>query len=249
MDSIAIELKNVTKIFNVNKQNSIYSTLKNLRSKNSGLKKIIAIDNLSLSIKKGETIGLIGLNGGGKTTLLRLIGGIYSPDSGTINIVGRIAPLLQIGTGFNAEFNAKENIVIYGMLLGLKKNEIESKVETILDFAELKRFRNLKLKNYSSGMKAKLGFSTAIQINPEILLVDEVLSVGDAAFQQKSFEAFLSFKKNNKTIVLTTHNINTISKVADRVVLLDGGKLVNTGKPDEIIPIYNEIVKSKKAKN
>lgn len=242
MESV-IKVENVTKTFEINKRRLI-PRIKNSNKQDSNQKRIVALDKISFTINKGETIGLIGLNGSGKTTLLRLISGIYPPDSGSINVIGQLAPLLQIGIGFNEDLDAEENIIMYGMLLGLTKFEIKAKINKIIEFAELEKFRNMKLKNFSTGMRARLGFSTALEINPDILLVDEVLSVGDAAFREKSFQSFLSFKKNHKTIVYTTHNINMISELSDRVILIDHGKLVKIGKPNEVIPVYQEIIQA-----
>ncbi|MDH3501137.1 MAG: sulfotransferase [Nitrosopumilus sp.] len=243
MNSIAIQLSNVSKKFDLNKNKNI-SKKSHLPNKPSN--QILALDNISLTIEKGETIGIIGLNGSGKTTLLRTISGIYQPDSGSVVINGYLAPLLQIGTGFKKELDAEENILIYGLLLGLTKNEIKKKIDGIIKFAELEKFRKLKLKDYSTGMRSRLAFSTAIQINPDILLVDEVLAVGDAVFKEKSFEVFLNFKKQKKTIVYTTHSINMISDLSDRVILIDKGKILKIGKPKEVISHYDELVKSYK---
>jgi len=185
----------------------------------------------------------LGPNGSGKTTLLRIISEIYKQDSGKININGRVAPLLQIGTGFNPEFDATDNIRIYGMLLGFSKQEINAKISKIIEFAELEEFTNMKLKNYSVGMRARLGFSTALQVNPDILLVDEVLAVGDEAFRKKSFDEFINFKKENKTIVFTTHNLNWVLQFADRAVLLLKGKIIKIGHPEEVISKYKEILR------
>jgi len=191
LESVAIELQNVSKAFNINQKG-----LSNIFDSKNKENQFVALDNISFTILKGETVGLMGLNGSGKTTLLRIISSIYSPDSGSIKVNGNIAPLLQIGTGFNPEFSAAENILQYGMLLGFSKSEIKAKIDGIIKFAELEKFKNLQLKHYSTGMRAKLGFATALQVDPDILLVDEVLSVGDEAFREKSFQAFLEFKKS-----------------------------------------------------
>ena len=242
METVAVELKNVTKTFYMNRQRGIFDILKDSNGKNQNIK-FTALDNLSFSINKGETIGLMGLNGSGKTTLLRIISGIYPPDSGNVVIKGKMAPLLQIGIGFNNELNAEENIIIYGMLLGLSKLEAKLKIDKIIEFAELEKFRNLKLQNYSTGMRARLGFATALEVNPDILLVDEVLSVGDDVFRKKSFEAYLSFKKNHKTIIFATHALKMIEELSDRAILMDKGKIIKFGIPSEVIPVYREIIK------
>lgn len=243
MNSTVIQLSNVSKKFDLsNKKN----TLKITQKTNNFSNQILALDNISLTIEKGETIGVIGLNGSGKTTLLRIISGVYQPDSGSVLVNGYLAPLLQIGTGFKEELNAEENIVMYGLLLGFTKNEIKKKINDIIKFAELEKFHKLKLKDYSAGMRSRLAFSTAIQINPDILLVDEILAVGDAVFKEKSFKAFLEFKKQNKTIIYTTHNINMILDLSDRVILINQGRILKIGKPKDVISYYHEMIASHK---
>jgi len=230
LETNAIVIKNITKKFFIKNYN---------RSENSNV--LVALNNVSFSIPKGKTIGIIGSNGSGKTTLLRIISGIYLPDHGTVEINGKIAPLLQIGTGFNGELNARENIIVYGLLLGFTKSEISEKIKPIIEFAELEKFAVMKLKHYSAGMKVRLAFSTALQVNPDILLVDEVLAVGDMSFQKKSLEAFLTFKNENKTILFTSHNLQMISKICDHVLLLNNGELLMEGKPDEVIRLFKEL--------
>jgi len=238
--AVAIELNNISKIFNVKLRNASSS----LRSDNSPNNKLVALSDVSLSISKGETVALLGLNGSGKTTLLRIISGIYKTDSGSVNVNGRLAPLLQIGIGFNVELDAIDNIRMYGMLLGFSKKEIESKIDDILDFADLQKFSIMKIKDFSAGMRARLGFATAFQINPDILLVDEVLAVGDEVFRQKSFKEFVRFKENGKTIVFTTHNLNWILKLADKAILLSEGKVVKIGPPKDVLEIYQTLIKN-----
>jgi len=238
MSQPIIKINNVSKKFTSLAKKDSISTKKHHNV-------LLALDNVSLTVNPGETISLIGLNGSGKTTLLRIISGIYKPDSGTIEVKGKMAPLLQIGTGFKEELNAEENIIMYGILLGFSKKEIQEKVDSIIKFAELDRFRKEKLKNFSNGMKSRLGFSTALKIDSDILLIDEVLSVGDAPFRKKSFNAFLDFKKQKKTIIFTGHNIKTIQEISDRVALLHEGKILKIGKPDEIAELYEEIIKTK----
>jgi len=239
MEEDAVIVEKVTKLFKINKKKSFFGN-----HKNSSV--ITALDDISFTIKKGEMLGIMGLNGSGKTTLLRTIAGIYKPNFGSIKVKGIMAPLLQIGTGFNPELNASENIIMYGMLLGLKKQEIKKRTDSIIEFAELGQFSEMKLKNYSSGMRARLAFSSALQVNPDILLVDEVLAVGDKSFREKSFDEFLSFKKSGKTILYTTHSTEKISQLADKVLILNKGKVVFFGNPNEAIQKYEEIVKNKR---
>jgi len=243
LESVIVE--NLTKTFNLKKPKGISNIAKNLKSQSQESGKLVALDNISFKVSKGEVLGIIGLNGSGKTTLLRIIAGIYMPTSGMIQVNGRLAPLLQIATGFNQELVARENIVLYGMLLGIPKSKIEQKVDSIIEFAELEKFSEMKLLHYSSGMSARLAFSTALEIDPDILLIDEILAVGDIAFKEKSFDAILSFKKKGKTILFTSHSKNMISKLADRALLLQRGKLVTIGKTEEVIKQYDEIAKNK----
>ena len=233
-----IKLENVTKSFTFKSEN-IQSRFSNIFSQ-SQKTKITALDNITLDIKKGEVIAVIGRNGSGKTTLLRTIAGIYEPDSGNIVINGTVAPLLHIGTGFHEELNSKENILMSGLLMGIKKDEIIQKTNGIIEYAELKKFAGMKLKHYSTGMRARLAFSLALRMNPDIFLVDEILAVGDMKFQEKSFKSFVSFKEKNKTIVLVTHNIGPQLKIADRVVLMDRGKIIMIGDTDHVVKKYIE---------
>jgi len=244
MTSIGIKVENVTKIFSFDKPEGLLQYLKKFFENSKSKKKLIAIENISFEVSNGEVLGIIGKNGSGKTTLLRTVAGIYVPNSGTVNISGRMSPLLQIGTGFQEELIAKENIVISAMFSGIPKDEIKQKVERIIEFAELEKFSKTKLKHYSSGMRARLAFSTAIQMNPDILLVDEILSVGDMGFSKKSYEKFLSFKKEGKTIVFASHDLEAIKQVADRVLLIDKGKVVMISKPEKAIEKYIEIINS-----
>jgi len=231
MDEESITVKNLNKTFFIKNH---------LTQKNE---KLEVLKDISFSVKTGEIVGILGRNGAGKTTLLRIISGVYKPDSGTVKTKGVLAPLLQVGTGFQDELEPKDNIIIYGLLLGIKKNLIKSKVNKILKFAELEKFENVKLKHFSSGMRARLGFSTALELKPDILLVDEILSVGDLAFSKKSYNEFLKFKKNNKTILFTSHNLNAIADLSDRVLLLENGSIIASGPPEQVIPIYEELIK------
>jgi len=192
--------------------------------------------------------GIIGQNGSGKSTLLRLIAGIYDPDHGSVEIKGNLAPLIQIGTGFNNELNAAENIMMSGMLYGLEKKTINTKIPKIIEFAELDKFTGMKLKHYSSGMKARLAFSTVLELEPDILLVDEVLSVGDLSFREKSYNAFQKFTKGGKTVLYTSHNLEMIPKLCNRVLLLDNGKVITIGNPEYVIKKYRDLIASRQSK-
>ncbi|MGH1566619.1 MAG: ABC transporter ATP-binding protein [Nitrosopumilus sp.] len=203
---------------------------------------IYALNNISFSLEKGQILGIIGRNGSGKTTLLRTISGIYNATSGNITVNGKLAPVLQIGIGFRNEISCVENIIMYGLLLGLQKNEIKNKINSILEFADLKDFARMKLKFFSSGMRTRLAFATAMQIKSEIFLVDEILAVGDMGFKQKSFDEFMRLKKEGKTIIHTTHNLSAVERFSDKVLFLDKGKQIDIGEPKEIVTKYKKYI-------
>lgn len=240
MDEIAVECENISKSFKLDMSQGFKKMVRYM-STSIVPKNLTALNEISLTVKKGEILGIIGRNGSGKTTLLRIIAGIYKPDSGKVKVNGKLSPLLQLGIGFHGNLVARENIVMNGMLLGLSKSEIQGKVDNILEFAGLQHFSELKLKQYSSGMRARLAFSTAMQVDADILLVDEILAVGDKEFAEKSWKTFLSFKQNNKTILHTTHNLPKAMEFSDRLLLLDKGKIVMIGEPKEVIKKYDEI--------
>lgn len=239
-DSVIV--KNVTKTFNINKTKGIGNLLKHFRTSKQKNFYLKALDGISFSVPTGEVLGIIGLNGSGKSTLLRTVAGMYKPDFGSVTINGKLSPLLQIGIGFHGDLTAKENVVMNGMLLGITKNEMKKKVNDIIDYAELNDFENTKLKLFSSGMRARLAFSTLIQVDSEIILLDEILAVGDAKFSEKSQDAIRSFTKNGKTILIASHNMKMISDLSDRVLFLDHGKIMKLGKPNEVIHSYNEMI-------
>ena len=184
-----------------------------------------ALENIDLEISSGETVGIIGNNGAGKSTILGLFAGVLKPTSGQINIKGRLAPLLELGAGFHPELSGLENIILNGVLLGMLKEEVEEKTDLIIAFSELEEFMDQPIRTYSSGMLARLGFSVAVHSDPDILLVDEVLAVGDQDFQKKCIEKMLGFKKNGKTIVFVSHNVEEIKRVCDRVIWIENKKI------------------------
>ena len=230
MSKDSIIVKNLVKTF---------KAPKNFKNKSN---LIYALNDISFSLEKGQILGIIGKNGSGKTTLLRTISGIYNPTSGNITVNGKLAPVLQIGIGFRNEISSIENIIMYGLLLGLEKDEIKDKVNTILEFADLKEFARMKLKYFSSGMRTRLAFATAMQIKSEIFLVDEILAVGDMDFKEKSFNEFMRLKKEGKTIIHTTHNLSAVERFSDKVLFLDKGKQVEIGDPKEVIAKYKKYI-------
>jgi len=239
MENPAVIVNQISKTFKINKHSGISQLFQKRSVSNQNT--LVALDNISFTVNRGEILGIIGLNGSGKTTLLRTIAGVYKPDSGSIRINGSLSPLMQLGPGFQRDLAARENIIMNGMLLGISKSEIEQKVDSILHYAELEKFSKMKLKHYSTGMRARLAFAISMQIDPDILLIDEIQAVGDKNFKKKSFETFLSLKNNKKTIIHATHNLERLSEFSDRLLLLDQGKMIMLGKPEEIIKRYEEI--------
>ncbi len=240
MDDAVLTLEHVTKKFRVyhEKKNTFFEYLTSMFDREKHFEELLALKDVSLSLRKGEMLGVVGPNGSGKTTLLRLMAGIYRPDVGRIVRNGIVTPLLQLGAGFNPDLTARDNIVLYGIILGFSRREITQKIEDITHFAELEKFADTKLKHFSSGMYARLAFSTAIQVDPEILLVDEVLSVGDESFQRKSIEAFLSFKRRGKSIVYVSHALESVKQLCDRAVFLHNGAIASEGDPKKVVDEY-----------
>ena len=199
-----------------------------------------ALQDVSFSIERGEFFGIFGPNGSGKSTLLRILAGIYVPDAGRVRVTGRLSPFIELGVGFNFELNARDNIRVNCALAGLTADEVDARFDEILAFAELERFVDQKLKNYSSGMLMRLAYSIAIQIPFDILLLDEVLAVGDQSFQEKCFATFEEFKRDGKTVILVTHDLPLLSRFADRVLLLEHGVVSGVGPFDELVDAYRE---------
>jgi ABC-type polysaccharide/polyol phosphate transport system ATPase subunit len=238
----AIMVEDVDKTFRVPRQ--LYSTFKEralhpFRSRE--FDELRALDGVSLTIPRGEFFGIVGRNGSGKSTLLKCLAGIYEADSGTITVDGKLSPFIELGVGFNMDLTARENVLINAILLGLTPREARRRFDDIIAFAELEEFLDLKLKNYSSGMHVRLAFAVATQTDAEVLLIDEVLAVGDAAFQQKCFRQFRELKAAGRTIVLVTHDMQAVERFCDRAMLIERGQVVDVGDPHLIARAYNEI--------
>lgn len=204
----------------------------------STYEKLYALHNVNLKIDKGEFLGVIGKNGSGKSTLLKLVAKVLEPTSGRVSVKANVAPFLELGIGFQGELTVKDNIFLYSALLGMNQREVMDKFEQIIEFSGLKRFIDAKLKNLSSGMQVRLGFSITVSIDCPILLVDEVLAVGDIDFQQKCYDSFKSFKKNGRTIIFVSHDLAAIESFCDRVILLENGQIKRQGHPAEILANY-----------
>src|SRR5215469_1273257 len=199
-----------------------------------------ALKHISFRVLKGQMIGILGRNGSGKSTLLKIAAGVYTPTSGRVRVHGSTAPLIELGAGFHHELTGRENILLNGLLLGLTKNQIREREERIIDFAELGDFIDSPIKQYSSGMYMRLAFSVATEIEPEILIVDEILGVGDAGFQQKCITRIEDFRNRGKTIVYVSHSMSSVQQLCTRALLLHQGVLVKDGSPDEVLEKYNE---------
>lgn len=201
-----------------------------------------ALKNVSFSINKGDRLGILGLNGAGKSTLLKVIAGVFKPTEGTVIKKGRIVPLLELGAGFDMQYTGKENIFLYGSVLGFSKKYLESKYEEIVAFSELGRFIDVPLKNYSSGMKSKLGFSIATIAEPDILILDEVLSVGDAKFRKKSEAKIMQMMANGTTVLFVSHSLEQVKRICNKAIILEHGKLIADGLVEEVAPVYEKII-------
>ena len=234
--SVAIRVKDLTKKYKLYQKRS--ERLANVLGKEKNIKEFYALKGVSFEISKGECVGIIGHNGAGKSTLLKLLTGVAFPTSGEIEINGRLASMLELGSGFNPELTGMENIYFNGSLNGLTKEEIDGKLKEILDFADIGNFIEQPVKNYSSGMFARLAFAVAINVDPDILIVDEILSVGDVGFQVKCMEKFNEFKKKGKTILYVSHGLSTVKKFCDRAIWLQKGEVVDDGNSVIVVERY-----------
>jgi len=238
-----IEVKNLSKIYKIphERKNTLFETILGYVKNQMDWESFYALKDINLKIQAGEIIGLIGKNGSGKTTLLKILSGITFPSKGSFSIKGKVAPFLSLGIGFHHELTAKENLYLYGAVLGLSRQKVKNRLEKILDFAGVKKFQDMKLKNFSSGMQARLAFAMMIQTNPEILLVDEIFAVGDKDFRPKCISYFKEHKTKGKTVIFASHSLATIEKHCDEVILLDKGKVIAFDKPKKVIKIYDKM--------
>ena len=241
-EQVAISVEHLTKIYKLYDRNRDRLKEALHLSKNINFREHYALNDVSLTVNTGETVGIIGTNGSGKSTILKIITGVLNPTAGEVKINGRISALLELGAGFNMEFTGIENIYLNGTMIGFTEEEIDAKLQDILDFADIGDFVYQKVKTYSSGMFVRLAFAVAINIDPEILIVDEALSVGDVFFQNKCYRKFEEFKKQGKTILFVSHDLSSISKYCDRVILLEKGVKRGEGEPKEIIDMYKKVL-------
>ncbi len=240
-DELAIAVDDVSKIFRLphDKQTSVKGTVISfLRGGKATYEKQHALKNISFEVKKGEFFGIVGRNGSGKSTLLKLLAGIYTPSKGNIQVNGRLTPFIELGVGFNPELSGRENVFLNGALLGFSRKDMTAMYNDIVEFAELERFMDQKLKNYSSGMQVRLAFSIAIRAQGDMLLLDEVLAVGDAAFQQKCFDYFEELKSQKKTVVFVSHDMSAVRRFCTRAIYIKNGDMLHDGDPAEVADMY-----------
>lgn len=241
--NIAIIAKNIHKSFRLPTEQAfglkqaIFNRLRGIK----GYKEQKVLRGIDLEIKKGEFVGIIGRNGSGKSTLLKILAGTYYPEEGEITINGTLVPFIELGVGFNPELTGRENVYLNGALLGFSNEEMDAMYDDIWDFAELKDFQDQKLKNYSSGMQVRLAFSIAIRARGDILLLDEVLAVGDAAFQEKCNNYFADLKDKKQTVILVTHSMENVRKFCNRAILIENGKIIEEGDPKKVADAYTKL--------
>lgn len=247
----AIVLRNVGMKFNLSKEkvDSLKDyVIKSIR-RQIEYNEFWALKDINLTIKKGDRVGILGLNGAGKSTLLKVIAGVFKPTEGSVEKHGKIAPLLELGAGFEKQYTGKENIYLYGAMLGYTKQFIDEKYDEIVEFSELGEFIDVPVQNYSSGMKSRLGFSIATIVSPKILILDEVLSVGDAKFRKKSEKKVMSMFDSGVTVLFVSHSLEQVKRICDKAMILDHGKLVAFGGIDEIAPMYEKMIEAYELEN
>ena len=246
MSENSINVKNVSKKFRLyhEKRTTLFESIVGSVNRKSHYETLQVLDDISFNVKKGESFGIVGRNGSGKTTLLRILSNIYQPDSGSVETNGIVVPVLALGLGFHPDLTAITNIYQSSILLGISKKQIKEKIDDIIKFAELEKFADTKLKNFSSGMQMRLAFATAVQVDPAVLLLDEVIAVGDLNFQKKCLDVMLDFKKRGKSIVLVSHDSASVKELCDRAMFLKDGSIEIIGNPDDVINSYENYMDS-----
>lgn len=239
-EDVIIKAEQVVKEFKLphEKYNTLKGRVVNIFRSQKGYELQKALDDVSFEVKRGEFFGIVGRNGSGKSTMLKVLAGIYMPTSGQVHTLGKLVPFIELGVGFSPELTGRENVYLNGALLGFNRKEVEAMYKDIVEFAEIERFMDQKLKNYSSGMQVRLAFSIAIRAQGDILLLDEVLAVGDEAFQRKCFDYFDQLKDAKQTVILVTHDMSNIERFCDRVMVLDKSKVVKITDAKEAAKIY-----------
>lgn len=243
MTDPAIRVEHISKVFKLphEKQSSVKGLFVSVFRRKRTFERQLVLNDISFEINKGDFFGIVGRNGSGKSTLLKLLAGIYTPNKGTIHVEGNLTPFIELGVGFNPELTGRENVYLNGALMGFDRKEMNEKYNEIVEFAELEEFMDQKLKNYSSGMQVRLAFSIAIRAKSDILLLDEVLAVGDAAFQKKCLAVFEKYKAEKQTVILVTHDMSIVEKYCDKAILLDKGVIVRSGEPRVVAHLYSDM--------
>lgn len=240
-----IKVSDVTMEFNLSKEkvDSAKEFFIKLLKRELRYDKFLALSNVSFSVNKGDRVGVLGLNGAGKSTLMKVIAGVFKPTEGNVEKQGVIAPMIELGAGFDKQYTGKENIFLYGAVLGHSRKFMEEKFDEIVDFAELHDFIDVPLKNYSSGMRTRLGFAIATVVKPDILILDEVLSVGDAKFRKKSEKKLLEMMDTGVTVLFVSHNLEQVSRICNKAMILEKGKMIAYGDMNDVVDQYKEMVK------
>ena len=247
MSKYAVEVDHVSMLFNMSseKVDNIKEYFVRLLTRKLNYDEFWALRDVSFKIEKGDRLGVMGFNGAGKSTLLKVVAGVLKPTMGSVRVRGVIAPMLELGAGFDMNYTGKENIFLYGATMGYPRKFLEEKYDEIVEFSELGKFINAPMKNYSSGMKSRLGFAIATAVKPDILILDEVLSVGDAAFKEKSEQRILDLMEDGVTVLFVSHSTERVRKICNKAIILTRGQLVASGDADTVCNIYTEMVNSK----
>lgn len=247
MSKYAIEVDHVSMLFNMSseKVDSIKEYFIRLATRKLNYNEFWALKDVSFKVEKGDRVGVMGFNGAGKSTLLKVVAGVLKPTTGSVKVKGVIAPMLELGAGFDMNYTGRENIFLYGATMGFSRKFLEEKYDDIVAFSELGKFIDTPMKNYSSGMKSRLGFAIATSVKPDVLILDEVLSVGDAAFKEKSEQRILDLMEDGVTVLYVSHSTERVTKICNKAIILTKGQLVASGDADSICNIYKEMVNSR----
>ena len=243
MNDIAIKADKISKTFVIphERNSSIKGLIISFFRRKKGFEKFEVLHEISFEVKKGDFFGVIGRNGSGKSTLLKILAGIYTPTAGNVQVNGKLTPFIELGVGFNPELTGRENVFLNGALLGFTRSEMSKMYDDIVSFAEIERFMDQKLKNYSSGMQVRLAFSIAIRAQSPILLLDEVLAVGDESFQRKCFDYFESLKRKQQTVVIVTHDMGSVERFCNKAILIEDGRIKISGEPHKVAAAYSKL--------
>ncbi|MBQ7580173.1 MAG: ABC transporter ATP-binding protein [Clostridia bacterium] len=248
MSEVVVSVENVSILFNLNKEkvDNLKEYVIKILKRQINFTEFWALRDISFTVNKGERLGVLGFNGAGKSTLLKTVAGVLKPTKGSVHVEGIIAPMIELGAGFDSNYTGKENIFLYGATMGYSRKYIEERYDEIVAFSELEKFIDVPIKNYSSGMRARLGFSIATAVEPEVLILDEVLSVGDAKFRNKSEKKIVDMFEKGITVLFVSHNTDQVRRICDKAIILDKGKIIANGEVNEVCDIYDDLVNSGK---